>query len=205
MGNRGAVKRALPAMWVGRETALCCVCLLLSLMPETLGNSIYTALREWNVHGPRVFSSGLTQMLSGGWGEDRWLSLEQVCPQVGSRLNSITASISPNVPAHGPQRESLRSQTHPKGAEVICDFFLEKNNQKFNNMCTSYMQGKHPGNGPSHPLKYHLHQKAKEVYVVVQIYVLASSIGKFLEIPKTTKIGCMSVCFAHWRHRHLFS
>lgn len=106
---------------------------------------------------------------------------------------------------HGPQRESLRSQTHPKRAEVICDFVLEKINQKFNNTCTSYMQGKHPGK-LGNSLKWPKSSpeiwsspksKRKEVYVVAQIYVLASSIGKFLEIPKTTKIGCMSVCFAH--------
>ena len=68
------------------------------------------------------------------------------------------------------------------------------------------MQEKHPGKLgnslkwpksspeiPSSPKS-----KSKEVYVVVQIYVLAFSIGKFLEIPKTTKIGCVSVCCAHF-------
>lgn len=67
------------------------------------------------------------------------------------------------------------------------------------------MQGKHPGKLgnslkwpksspeiPSSPKS-----KRKEV-CVVQIYFLAFSIGKFLEIPKTTKIGCVSVCFAHF-------
>lgn len=154
-------------MWDGRKIVLCCVCLLLSMMPEMLGNSIYTALSEWNVQGPSMFSSGLRQMLSGGWGEDRCLSLEQVCPQVGSRLNSIAASISPNVPSHWPQRESLRSQTHPKGAEVICDFFWRKIIESLiihaPLICKGNIQENWvtPWNGPSHHLKYHLHQKAK--------------------------------------------
>ena len=100
----------------------------------------------------------------------------------------------------------FKKPNSPKGGRSHLWLFLEKNNRKFNNTCTSYMQGKHPGKLgnslkwpksspeiPSSPKS-----KSKEVYVVVQIYVLAFSIGKFLEIPKTTKIGCVSVCCAHF-------
>ena len=68
------------------------------------------------------------------------------------------------------------------------------------------MQGKHPGKLgnslkwpksspeiPSSPKS-----KSKEVYVVVQIYVLAFSIGKFLEIPKTTKLRDDLFQFSHF-------
>lgn len=141
-----------------------------------------------------VFSSGLRQMLSGGWEKTRSPWSKSALKWDLSR-NSITASISPNVLSFSLQRESLKAKLTQGSRSHL--WLLENSSESLITAFTSYIQEHQenwvtPWNGPSHHLKYHLHQKQKEV-CVVQIYFSSFLHEISSWVPKTTKMSCVSV------------